>query len=159
MSRTHLLPNAGSALDLHQAIYCAAREYRGGLTALAAMMAMPYNTLQKKISIAEPGHRLSLPEFEELADILNDPRIDDAYARSRGMVVFKPVPAACNSSALQSLSKMLVGQGDFVRTLDEAMEDGLWHKHEVEALEQHGMEVIQQLLGIMAGARNAMVED
>lgn len=156
MSRKHLLPDAGPALDLHQAVYSSVRDFRGGLTALAAMMVVNYDTLQKKVSIENTTHHLTLPEFEELARIVNDDRIDDAYARTRGKIMFtpKPVPATCE--ALRSLGDMLVAEGRFVGSLHDGVADDRWEKHEVEALEHHGIKVICEVLGIMAGARQAM---
>jgi len=158
MSRNHLLPDAGPVLDLHQAIYCACRDYRGGLTALAAMMATNYDTLQKKISVANATHHLTLKEFEEVATITDDARVDEAYARMRGKVIFKPRPVPATNDALKALGYMLAAEGAFVGSLHDGVEDNVWEPAEVEKLEHHGMKVICEVLAIMAGARQAMEE-
>jgi hypothetical protein len=40
--------------------------------------------------------------------------------------------------------------------MHEAAKDNVWELHEVLALEKHGADVIRAVLGIMAGAREAM---
>lgn len=156
MSRNHLLPDAGPVLDLHQAVYCACRDYRGGLTALAAMMAVNYDTLQKKVSVANATHHLTLREFEEVASMTNDPRIDEAFARMRGKVMFSPKPVPATSDALKALGDLLSAESDFVYSLHEGAEDGVWGPREVSDLEHKGTQLICKVLGIMAGAREAM---
>ena len=125
MSRNHLLPDAGPVLDLHQALYCACRDYRGGLTALAAMMATNYDTLQKKVSVANATHHLTLKEFEEVATITDDARIDDAYARLRGKVMFTPRPVPATNDALKALGSMLAAEGAFVGSLHDGVADNV----------------------------------
>lgn len=159
MSRTHQLPDAGPALDLHQALYCAAREYRGGLTAVAAIMATNYNTLQKKLNLANDTHHLTLVDFEQIATITDDPRIDSAYARLRGKVLFQPVPVHCTRDALKALGEVLSLAGDFVGSLQAGIADKHWEAHEVAELEHFGNEVISKVLGIVAGARAEMEGD
>ncbi len=158
MSRKHLLPDPGPALDLYQAIYSSVRDFRGGLTALAAMMVIKYDTLQKKVSIENATHHLTLPEFEELARIVNDRRIDEAYARTRGKVVFTPRPVPATVDALHALGDLLCAEGRFVGSLHDGIADDKWEEHEVQDLEQHGYRVITEILGIMAGARQALEE-
>ncbi len=156
MSRKNLLPDAGPVLDLHQAVYASARDFRGGLTAIAAMMAVNYDTLQKKISVGNHTHHLTLGEFQELATITDDPRIDEAYARSRGKNIFKPLPVAATAEALHALGDLLMSEGRFVASLHEGVADDVWEEREVLDLEHHGYKVICEILGIMAGARQAM---
>ena len=155
MSRNHLLPDAGPVLDLHQALYCASRDYRGGLTALAAIMATNYDTLQKKLSIANTTHHLTLPEFETLVGITDDPRIDEAYARARGKVLFDVTPVPGTSDALKALGEVLNAAGAFVESLNSGVADQRWDIAEVNELEHYGYEVISKVLSIVAGARQS----
>jgi hypothetical protein len=159
MSRNHLLPDAGPVLDLHQALYCASRDYRGGLTALAAIMATNYDTLQKKLSIANTTHHLTLPEFETLVGITDDPRIDEAYARARGKVLFDVTPVPGTRDALKALGEVLNAAGEFVESLNSGVADQRWDSHEVAELEHYGYEVISKVLGIVAGARQSAEEN
>lgn len=156
MTREHLMPDAGPVLDLHQAIYCACRDMKGGLTALAAIMSINYDTLQKKVSVGNETHHLLLKEFEEVVNVTNDDRIDEAYARMRGKVIFKPRPVPATNDALKALGYMLASEGAFVGSLHDGVEDNVWEPAEVEKLEHHGMKVICEVLAIMAGARQAM---
>lgn len=156
MTRKHLMPDAGPMLDLYQSIYCACRDFRGGLTSLAAILVINYDTLQKKVSVGNETHHLLLEEFEQLVNTTNDDRIDDAYARMRGKVIFKPKPVPATNDALRALGSMLAAEGAFVGSLHDGVADNVWDKAEVEDLEHHGTKVICEVLAIMAGARQAM---
>jgi len=155
MSRQHLLPDAGPVVDIHQAVYVAARDYRGGVTALAATVVLPYDTFQKKISVANATHHLMLHEFMAVAEAVDDDRIDDAFARARGKLLFKPQPVPATRQALEALGKMLAAEGAFVGSLHEGVADNKWEQHEVEKLEHCAHKVISEILGICAGARQA----
>ena len=54
------------------------------------------------------------------------------------------------------MSKVLHQTGLFVSSMHEGAADNIWELHEVESLEKHGADVIRAVLGIMAGAREAM---
>lgn len=156
MSRASLLPDAPALPDLDQAIYLASRDYRGGQTALAYTVAVEPGTFQKKVSISNATHRLSLAEFMAVAEATDDQRIDQAYARQRGGLFFRPTPVPATNDALQALGKLLEAEGRFVSSLGYGVADNIWERHEVEDLERHGYAVIAKVLGIMAGARQAM---
>lgn len=156
MGRSHLLPDAGEVLDLHQAVYCAVRDYRGGLTAVAAVMATNYGTLQKKLSIVNDTHHVSLADFEQIVSIVDDPRIDSAYARLRGKMLYQPAQVDATHDALKSLSEVLGAAAKFVESLQHGAADKLWDLHEVAELEHFGNELIGKILGIVAGAHEEM---
>lgn len=158
MSRRHLLPEPSPALDVDQAVYLATREYRGGQKALAYTIAIDPGTLQKKVSIANTTHHLTLPEFLAVADAVDDPRIDEAYARARGLVMFKVAPVGATADALAALADKAGSAADFARSLSDGVADSVWERHEVERLAHHGYELIASVLGIIAGAREVMGE-
>ncbi|MNW22094.1 hypothetical protein D3C71_2233840 [compost metagenome] len=60
------------------------------------------------------------------------------------------------NDALQAVAKLLAESGQFVGSLHDGASDNVWTLSEVLNLEQRGMEVIRQVLAIMAGAREAM---
>lgn len=51
---------------------------------------------------------------------------------------------------------MLHETGLFVSSMHDGAADNVWEPHEVQLLEKHGADVIRAVLGIMAGAREAM---
>lgn len=82
------------------------------------------------------------------------------YARSiasrNSGTAHRPVPVPATNEALRAVGKLLDEAGQFVSSMDDGAADNKWELHEVLDLEQRGMDVIRQVLGIMAGAREAM---
>lgn len=161
MSRQDLLPGAGPVLSLRHALYRAGRDHRGGIGALATDMlldpATGYDTLQKKLNPTEERRWPNPDELEDIIRLTNDPRLLDALNRPSGAVWFKPVPVEATNDALQALAKLTGRLADFVGSLHDGAADNRWQRHEVEALKHHGHEVIRKILGIIAGAEQAML--
>ena len=156
MSRTDLLPDAGPVLPLRQAIYRAGRDYKGGITALAFNMVLDNDTLQKKLKLDEERRWLNPDELEELIRLTGDTRLLDALMRPAGAVWYRPVPVPATRDALKAVGKLLGETGEFVAAMHDGAADNVWELHEVLDLEKQGMDVIREVLGIMAGARQAM---
>lgn len=156
MSRTDLLPDAGPVLPLRQAIYRAGRDYKGGITALAFDMVLDNDTLQKKLKLDEERRWLNPDELEEVIRLTGDARLLDALMRPAGAVWYRPVPVPATRDALKAVGKLLGETGEFVAAMHDGAADNIWELHEVLDLEKHGMDVIREILGIMAGARKAM---
>lgn len=156
MSRTDLLPDAGPVLSLRQALYRAGRDYKGGVTALAFDMVIDTDALQKKLKLDEERRWLSPDELEDVIRLTRDPRLLDALVRPAGAVWYKPTPVPATCAALKAVGKLLEESGEFVACMHDGAADNVWELHEVLALEKQGMDVIREVLGIMAGARQAM---
>ncbi|ATR82131.1 hypothetical protein CS390_05940 [Pseudomonas sp. HLS-6] len=156
MSRTDLLPGAGPVLSLRQALYRAGRDYSGGITRLAFEMVLDNDALQKKLKLDEERRWLTPDELEEVIRLTADPRLLDALVRPAGAVWYKPTPVPATHEALKAVGKLLNEASEFVTKMHDGVADKKWEQHEVLDLEKHGMDVIREVLGIMAGARQAM---
>ncbi|MCU1722412.1 phage regulatory CII family protein [Pseudomonas sp. 5P_5.1_Bac1] len=156
MSRTDLLPGAGPVLTLRQALYRAGRDFTGGFTRLAFEMVLDQDTLQKKLNLDEERRWLNPDELEDVIRLTSDPRLLDALVRPAGAVWYRPEPVPATNEALRAVGKLLDEAGEFVGTMHDGAADNIWELHEVQLLEQRGMDVIRQVLAIMAGARKAM---
>ena len=156
MSRTDLLPGAGPVLSLRQALYRAGRDFTGGFTRLAFEMVLEQDTLQKKLNLDEERRWLNPDELEEVIRLTADPRLLDALMRPAGAVWYRPEPVPATREALKAVGKLLEEAGEFVSTLHSGTADNVWELHEVQLLEQRGMDVVRQVLAITAGARKAM---
>ncbi|CAM4005497.1 phage regulatory CII family protein [Ectopseudomonas alcaliphila] len=161
MSRQDLLPGAGPVLSLRHALYRAGRDHRGGIGALAIDMlldpATGYDTLQKKLNPTEERRWPNPDELEDIIRLTQDPRLLDALMRPAGVVWFKPVAVTATNDALKAMEKLMRRQGEFVGGVHDGAADNRWQAHEVELLKHHGYEVIRKILGIIAGAEQAML--
>lgn len=156
MSRTDLLPGAGPVLSLREALYRAGRDYRGGITTLAHDMLMDYDELQKKLKLNEERRWLTPDELEEVIRLTQNAALLDALVRPAGAVWYKPTPVPATSEALKSVGKLLERTGEFVSSMHAGAADNVWEPYEVATLDKYGIDVVQAVLGIMAGARQAM---
>ena len=159
MSRIDLLPDAGPVLALRQALYRAGRDYHGGITKLAFDMVMDVDTLQKKLHPNEERRWPSPDEIEEIVRWTADHRLLDALVRPAGVVWYRPEPTPATNEALQAVAKLLEESSEFVGSLHDGAADNVWTESEVLDLEHRGMDVIRQVLTIMAGARQAMEDE
>lgn len=158
MSRIDTLPGAGPVLSLRQALYRAGRDYSGGITALAYDMGIDIDALQKKLKHDEERRWLSPDELEEVLQWTKSDRVLDAIGRAAGVVWYRPEPMPATHGALKAVGKLLDEAGEFVGSMHDGAADNVWEPHEVLHLEQRGVDVIRQVLAIMAGARQAMEE-
>lgn len=156
MSRTDLLPDAGPVLSLRQALYRAGRDYKGGITSLAHDLGMDLDALQKKLKLDEERRWPTPDELEEIITFTQDSRLLDALLRPAAAVWYRPIPVPATQDALKAVGELLQKEGQFVGSLHTGAADNVWQSHEVALLEHHGNEVIRAVLGIMAGARDAM---
>lgn len=156
MSRIDLLPGAGPVLTLRQALYRAGRDHHGGITRLAFDMGLEVDTLQKKLHHNEDRRWPTPDELEEIVQLTADPRLLDALVRPAGAVWYRPEPVPATHEALKAVGKLLDEAGAFVSSMHDGAKDNVWELHEVLDLEKRGVDVIRQVLAIMAGARQAM---
>lgn len=156
MSRIDLLPDAGPVLTLRQAIYRAGRDYHGGITKLAFDMGLEVDTLQKKLHHNEERRWPTPDELEEIVQWTADARLLDALVRPAGAVWYRPEPVPATNQALKAVAHLLEESSQFVGSLHSGAADNVWKLSEVLDLEQRGMDVIRQVLAIMAGARQSM---
>ena len=103
-----------------------------------------------------PPLMLTPDELEEVIRLTADPRLLDALVRPAGAVWYKPTPVPATKEALKAVGKLLHESGEFVSCMHDGVADAVWESHEVAILEKRGMDVIREVLGIMAGARQAM---
>ena len=158
MASRDLVPDAGPVLTLKQALYRAAQDYSHGLKGLAYDMAVDYDALQKKLHVENTQRYPNPGELEEIVRLTRDPRLLAALVRPAGAVVYMPLPVPATTSALLALSNLLLEESAFVGSLQAGVDDDLWEPHEVEELRYHANRVVAAVLGIVAGAEQAMEE-
>lgn len=159
MSRIDPTRGLGPLLTLEQAVDHDTRRERGGPVAVCATLGLHYNSYQKKLSISYPDHLLSVRDFERWLELVEGAETLRTIARIKGGVFYRPRPVPATADALQALAEVLARKSQFVGSLHTGLADGRWEEREVLQLERHGNEVIEAVLAIMAGAREAMEQD
>lgn len=157
MSRKDLLPDAGPALNLRQALYRAARDYRGGMNALALTLGISPDDLAKRLNPTDI-RPIRAELIEEIIGATADARLLDALTRPAGAMWYRAEPVEASRDAMQALARLLEKESAFVASLAGGAADGMWSAAEVAELEANGLALIRRLLGIVAGARASMEE-
>lgn len=156
MSRKDLLPDAGSvSLTVRQALYRASRDYPGGQFALAHALGICPDDLCKRVSPKE-NRPLQPGLIEEIVAETKDLRLLSALVRPAGGLVFLPRPAEAKKDGLKATVALLNKMSGYVEALADGLQDGKWEKHEVDALRHHAEMLIDKVLGVLAGAEQAL---
>lgn len=157
--RTDPTQGLGPELSLEQAIDRDCRDFRGGLTAICAMMGKPYDSFQKRLSCSHPENHLSVRDFEQFLELVRGPAVSRTLDRIQGRISYQPVSVASLPDALKAMAEKCNQEARFFGSLRDGVSDNVWKAHEVARLEAHGDDLIRTIKGIMAGARRAMAED
>lgn len=157
MSRRDLLPDAGPVLTLRQALYRACRDYRGGISAVAITLGIDADALAKAIN-PNDSRPIKQEWIEEILATTLDPRLIAALVRPAGAIGFMPQPVAASNQALRSLASVCRAKGEFIDSIHAGTADNHWETHEVAQLKHHASELVSTILGIVAGAEQAMEE-
>jgi len=149
----------GPLTTLEAAIDRDAREaIRGGHKAVCAILEEPYGPFQKRLSCSYPDHHLHADDVERVIALVQGPAVLAWFEQVYGVVSFKPTPVPATRDALKALGKLLQAEGEFVGSLHDGAADNVWEAHEVETLRGHANRMISEILGIVAGAEQAMEE-
>lgn len=146
----------GPVRSLAAAIDLDCREFKGGHTAVCAILEEPYGPFQKRLSSSYPEHHLNTLQLARVVELTRGPMVREWFEQVFGVVTYQPKPVQASPDALKQLSRLLEKEGKFVGSLVGGAADNQWNADEVAALEEHGYALIGKLLGIMAGAREAM---
>lgn len=158
MSRKDLLPADNVQLNVRQALYRASRDFPGGQFALALNLGISPDDLGKRVNPNDT--RPIKPELiEEIVETTRDPRLLAALVRPAGAVAFVPAAVDTGDASLKSVAALLIEVSDYVNSLADGSADNKWMAHEVAELRYYAERVIGQVLGIVAGAEQAMEVD
>ncbi|MCY1362848.1 hypothetical protein D9M69_495830 [compost metagenome] len=148
--------DTGPTRTLEQAVDRDCRDFRGGLKAVCAILDEPYDGFQKRLSVSYPEHHLHLGDFSRVVELTRGDAVRLWFEQVFGVVCYQPAPVPATADAMRELGQLLAREGEFVASLAGGAADGRWEAAEVAELEAHGFALIGNLLGIMAGARQAM---
>ncbi len=129
--------------DLRIAVHRAARQFKGGIEALAAAMSSADHAVRPQILrnqlAGNERHALSIDRAEEIVDLCDSDDLAHAAARQRGGVFVKlpqsDVPAS-DLAVLELVTHVWRANGDVGRAVDETLADGRVELGELAAVRQ-----------------------
>lgn len=148
--------NTGPTRTLEQALDRDCRDYRGGLKAVCAILGEPYDGFQKRLSVSYPDHHLYLNDFERVVELVQGDAVREWFQQLYGVVCYQPAAVEASADTLREVARVMGCNGDFVESLVDGAADGQWDEHEVAKLERQAHALIGKLMGIVAGARQAL---
>jgi len=142
-------------LPLNLALYHAAREYPGGVKAIAAVFGLNPTTLQHKLSPTHHPHRANIDDLEAVLTTTQDDRILDAVGEMAGGALWVR-PDACDARDDASLILMIARlQKELAEMLDSVAEstaDGIVDAHERAELRKRARHLMQAVLALELAA-------
>ncbi|MCE9664503.1 phage regulatory CII family protein [Halomonas sp. M5N1S17] len=144
-------------LPLSLALYHAARDYPGGIKAVAAVHGINPTTLQHKLSPTHEPHRPNIDDLEAVLATTGDARILDSLGEMAGCIFVCPCPKHVEGPVvglLASVGELQQRVADTVKTLHESLEDGVIHPHEARELHLRVRRLMAASLAIEAAANN-----
>lgn len=142
-------------LPLPLAMYHAARDYPGGIKAVAAVYGLNATTLQHKLSPTHEPHRPDLRDLEAVLGATQDDRILDAIGElANGALWVRP--DACHTHTTHGLIQV-IGElhdqlGDMLASVVSTTADGVVDDHERAELRKRARELMQAVLALELAA-------
>lgn len=149
-------------MNVLDAAFMAAREYPGGIEALAARLGTYSRVLRKKLATSGETRNLTLDEFSELIDRCEEARGRSALLPMRalawrhgGVFIRLPEPERVDSDAfLAEIIHTAREQGDVIREIEWALaDDGKLDARELARVERKIHEAISAQLALLEAAK------
>lgn len=145
----------GPQRALEEAVDLDCRDYRGGHTAVCAILGEAYGPFQKRISTAYPDHHLRACDLARVVELVRGPAVLEWFEQVYGVCSYEVQPVEASRDALLALGRYLQDESGYVQAVAEAAADGVWTDDEVAKLESHTKDLVRRMMGILAGAREA----
>lgn len=152
MSRVDHFPEE-PGMSVEVAIYRAARDYRGGITALALEMGVNYNTLAHKLNPQKKSHVLFVDEMLAIIRITRDQRILQALGQRMGFVHYDAARVQSREERLLAISRLHAVSSALTRAIAPFVsETQTPTARDMAEMEHQGYLYLSCVLSIGAGA-------
>lgn len=149
-------------LPLHLALYHAAREYPGGIKAVAAVHGLNPTTLQHKLSPTRDHHRTNIDDLEAVLAATRDPRILDSLGEIAGGCLWVcPVDRRSSTrdsdqrDVLETLASLHDRLGDMITSVRTSLEDDIVDEREQAELRLRARRLMETVLVLEQSACHA----
>jgi hypothetical protein len=154
-------------MNQHDALYRQARNYPGGVEALAQRMGVSVHVLRNKLSPAINTHHVSFEEVSEITELCQEVRRDDALIALRAMnwrhrLVAFSVPNSTNLSDDELASyiyRVVKEMGAVANSVSDALADRKITHAEFDVIEKNFAEAIGAITEWRERVRARAVED
>lgn len=143
--------------ELRQAAHRAAKQFPGGIEALAVALSHPGHPkvnpqILRNALVGNERHHLSIERAEEVMDLCDSDELAHAAARQRGGV-FVPMPKdgvpASDLAVLELVTHIWRANGDVGRAVDETLADGRVDASEIEAVRKAIYQAQQAMVAML----------
>lgn len=139
-------------LPLGLSLYHAARDYQGGIKAVAAVHGLNATTLQHKLSPTHEPHRPNLDDLEAVLAVTRDPRILDSLGEIAGGCVWVQPESLRDDepmdSVLATIADLHAKLGEMIESVGTSLDDGLVDDREQAELRLRTRRVLELVLGL-----------
>ncbi|MCY1555447.1 hypothetical protein D9M68_921140 [compost metagenome] len=91
-----------------------------------------------------------------MVELVQGAAVRQWFQQLYGVVCYRPSSVEASTDTLREVARVMGCNGDFVESLVDGAADGQWDAAEVARLEQQAYALIGKLMGIVAGARQAL---
>lgn len=114
----------GAGMNVLDAAHQTAQAFRGGVPALAEVMAVSANTLQHKLNPANTTHHLNLREALQMQLVTGNVSVLHAMAKQLGYVCLKAVPDQANGDPVEAFMRFQTEVAETTRAAADALRAG-----------------------------------
>lgn len=128
-------------MNVIDAAHAIGHEYPGGAQALAVRMNIGATVFNNKLNPNTNTHHLTLVESVRMQQLTGRADVLYAMADALGFVVI-PKPQVSDDDLMQSMGKACAEFGDFMRQVNDTMQDGKVSKNELKKVQRELVEMI-----------------
>lgn len=144
-------------LPLNLSLYHAARDYPGGIKAVAAVHGLNPTTLQHKLSPTHEPHKANIDDLEAVLSTTLDPRVLDSLGEIGGGAIWV-IPADLADDEpelgmLGSITQLQEGVSEMLRSLTESLKDKILDVHESRELSLRVRRLMSYVLAVELAAQ------
>lgn len=130
------------------AAYATAHDYAGGTESLAPRLGMSPAILRGKVNPNDCKHHLTLADANKMMAFTGDHRILRAQAHEHGYLLVKAPESTTIESdmtVLEHVAAMAVANGEFMRSIYQALSDGKLTDREMGQIQAAGLKAMTEL--------------
>ena len=143
-------------MNVCDAAYATVHDYPGGSESLGPRVGISCAVLRNKVNPNNPGNHLTLQEADRIMSVTGDKRILMALAAEHGFVLDSIEAPDQGGSIMNSLLELGAVEGEFARTLHDALADGKITPNEMDAIAAAGAADQRALIGLIARLRHSV---